>query len=68
MKVPPTRHAALRQRVTATEAMIQQIDDKIVRLGTARRDRVSALTKIRSELARPAKAGQAAPDYDDRNG
>jgi hypothetical protein len=58
----PGRILALRGRETATEAMIRQIDGKLARLGSARRDRANALKKIRCELARSFVAGQVASD------
>jgi len=60
--LPPDRPAVLRQREFATEAMIRQIDEKLTRLGTARRDRAAALNRIRCELARALIAGPAAPE------
>ena len=57
--VPPTGSiAALRRRESATEAMIRRIDEKLARLGSARRDRAAALNRIRCELVR---AQEAAP-------
>jgi hypothetical protein len=41
--------------------MIRQIDEKLSRLGSARRDRATALKRIRCELVRAAKAEQDAP-------
>jgi hypothetical protein len=62
--IPPQPHrlAILRRRETATEAMIHQIDEKLLRLDSARRDRAEALQKIRSELVRALKAEPAAAD------
>jgi hypothetical protein len=61
----PNRLVLLRRRESATEAMIRQIDEKLSRLGSARRDRATALKRIRCELVRAAKAEQAAPDSND---
>jgi septal ring factor EnvC (AmiA/AmiB activator) len=61
-----TRVTLFRRRESATEKMIRQIDEKISRLGAARRDRAAALQKIRSELARALTAGPAAPDCHER--
>ncbi len=58
---PPV--ATLRRRESATAAMIRQIDDKIARLGNARRNRADALRNIRCELARAQSAEPAAPDH-----
>jgi hypothetical protein len=52
----------LRRRETATQAMIRQIDEKVARLGSARRARQHALEKIRCELVRAAEAEPAAPE------
>ena len=54
------RAGPLRHRVSATEAMIQQIDGKLARLNAARLDRANALNRIRCELARALSAEQAA--------
>lgn len=56
------RAGPLRHRVSATEAMIQQIDDKLTRLNSARIERVAALNRIRCELARALSAEQAAAE------
>ena len=56
-----TRAALLRRRESATATMIRQIDEKLTRLGSARRDRAAALHRIRCELAR-ATAEPAAPE------
>lgn len=53
------RVAALRQRETATEAMIRQIDEKVSRLGSARRERIAALERIRAELVRASTPAPA---------
>ena len=58
----PSRLLLARRRETATEKMIRSIDEKIVRLSSARRDRAVALQKIRCELARATMAGQVALD------
>ena len=42
--------------------MIQQIDDKLSRLNSARTERVAALNRIRNELARALSAEQVATD------
>ncbi len=54
------RVAPLRRRISATEAMIRQIDDKLTRLNSARTQRVAALNRIRCELAHASSAEQAA--------
>jgi hypothetical protein len=59
----PGRIALLRQRESATEAMIRHIDEKLARLGSARRDRLLALNRIRCEIARALLGEPAAPDY-----
>jgi hypothetical protein len=59
---PTTAHdraGPLRHRVSATEAMIQQIDGKLARLNAARLDRANALNRIRRELARALAAEPA---------
>ena len=56
----------LRRRESATEAMIFQIDDKLARLGSARRDRANALRNIRCELVRALEAEQVAPESRDQ--
>ena len=58
-----TRLVTLRRRESATEAMIRQIDEKLARLGSARRDRAAALKNIRCELVRALQAEQAASDH-----
>jgi hypothetical protein len=55
----------LRRRESATEAMIRQIDEKLSRLGSARRDRATALKRIRCELVRALQAEPAAPALDE---
>lgn len=55
-----SRVVPLCRRVSATEAMIQQIDDKLTRLNPARTERVAALNRIRCELVRALFAEQAA--------
>jgi hypothetical protein len=45
--------------------MIRQIDEKLARLGSARRDRAEALKKIRCELVRALQAEPAAPALDE---
>jgi len=62
----PDRLVILRRRESATAAMIRQIDDKLARLGSTRRDRAAALNRIRCELARDLTAEPAAPDRDER--
>lgn len=62
----PDRPAVLRQRESATEAMIRQIDGKLARLSSARRDRAGALNRIRCELARALPAEQVAPENHER--
>lgn len=57
-----SRVVPLRRRVSATEAMIRQIDDKLTRLNSARTERVAALNRIRCELARALSAEQDAAD------
>jgi hypothetical protein len=55
MNAAPTSPPAveiLREREHLTSAMIRSIDDKIRRLAEARAERVAALNRIRSELAR----------------
>lgn len=59
--LPPTV-AVLRRRESATATMIREIDDKLSRLGSARRDRAAALKRIRCELARALIAEPAAPE------
>ena len=58
----PTQLAFLRRRELATKAMIRQIDAKLARLDSARRDRAAALNRIRCELARALAAEPAAPE------
>ncbi len=58
----PSRVVPLRFRVSATEAMIRQIDDKLTRLNSARTERVAALNRIRCELARALSAEQDAAE------
>ena len=57
--------AALLRRESATEAMIRQIDEKLLRLDSARRNRMAALKRIRCELAQAHEAKQAAAGYND---
>lgn len=47
--------------------MLRQIDAKIARLCSARRDRAAALNRIRCDLAQAQKAEPAAPDNDERS-
>ena len=54
--------APLRRRESTTEAMIRQIDEKLLRLNTARAERAVALNNIRCELARALLAEQAASE------
>ena len=54
--------ALLRQRESANAAMLRQIDAKISRLCSARRDRAAALDRIRCELARAMKAEPVASE------
>lgn len=56
-------NGALRAREQATVAMLRQIDDKIARLRAARAERLAALQRIRSALARAAQAGPVATDH-----
>ena len=42
--------------------MLRQLDAKLARLGSARRDRAAALNRIRCELARALTAEPAAPE------
>jgi hypothetical protein len=56
------RTAPLKRRISNTEAMIRQIDDKISRLSSARSERIAALNRIRCELARALSAEQVATD------
>jgi hypothetical protein len=58
---PITVTADLRHREQATAQMIRAIDTKIDRLTQARADRIHALTKIRSAIARAIMAGPCAP-------
>lgn len=60
------RSIGLRQRESATEAMIRQIDEKLARLGSARRERAAALKRIRCELVRAHEAEQPAPDFNEK--
>jgi len=61
----PHRHspfaADLRRREHATADMVRALDVKIDRLTQARADRIHALTKIRSAIARAIMAGPCAP-------
>ena len=61
----PGRLAVLHQRESATETMLRQVDEKLARLGSARRDRAAALNRIRCELTRALAAESAAPERDD---
>lgn len=58
----------LRKRESATAAMIRQIDAKLTRLGSARRERAAALNAIRCELVRASKAAPVVPVPDERTG
>lgn len=60
------RLAALLRRESVTAAMIRQIDEKLNRLGSARRERANALKAIRCELARAQEAGPLAPEIYER--
>jgi len=55
----------LRTREITTAAMVRSIESKIERLVSARADRLQALQKIRSALARATMAGQGAPARDE---
>lgn len=54
--------ARLRLSEAATATMIDRIDDKVARLDKACRERATALTKIRHELARAQSAGSVASE------
>lgn len=58
----PGRLIVLRRRESVTEATIHQIDEKLARLGSARRERAAALNRIRCELARALVAEPAASE------
>jgi hypothetical protein len=51
---------SLRRRESATAAMIRDIDDKLSRLNSARKERAAALNRIRCELVRAHNAEQVA--------
>ena len=57
---------ALRRREAATAEMIRQIDSKLARLAAAKRARISALSNIRSELARRNSREQVAAEFYER--
>lgn len=59
---PSSLPAILRRRESATEAMIRQIDEKLARLGAARRERANALKRIRCDLARSISAEPVTPE------
>ena len=62
----PSQLASLLHRESATEAMIRQIDEKLSRLGSARRERANALKVIRCELARAQRGEPDAPEQDEQ--
>ena len=62
----PDRLAVLRHRESTTESMLHHLDDRLARLGSARRDRAAALNRIRCELARALAAEPAAPENDEQ--
>ncbi len=59
---PPTPGLPnLRQREVETARMVAAIESKMARLAAARVDRIRALEKTRSAIARAIMAGQCAP-------
>jgi len=62
----PHRHSRfaddLRHREHATADMVRALDEKIVRLTSARAARLNALNKIRSALAQAILAGHSDPE------
>jgi len=62
MTTAPIPFIDLRQRETATASMIRQIDSKLARLDSGRRERAAALKRIRCELYRAHRAEKSAPD------
>ena len=62
MSAVPRLLSSFQQRESATVAMLRQIDDKLARLATARRERAAALQRIRCEIARAIGAEPAAPE------
>ena len=63
MNTTATSTAALRHREAATAAMVADIERKIVRLDSARRERAAALERIRFELARALERGPVGPEH-----
>ena len=63
---PAMNLMTLREREQATAAMVGAIERKIDRLAAAHAERLQALQKIRSALARATLAGQGAPENDSR--
>jgi predicted nucleic acid-binding Zn-ribbon protein len=51
------RVTSLREREATAVDQVRRIDDKLIRLQNARRERAAALDKIRSDLARAQGAG-----------